>query len=210
MSRPIIRNVSPPLRLATVLTTIGYPPPVTKRRGLRDRFPHMLLSPTIVPPSETEGITAGPEQLLPTGAFPIALTETGNHIWFAWTLWVSILSGIHESPFRASSMAGYFDRKNGYAYFDRPLCSNKLFGQNVCPFSEDIQIGHTERTCRSPGSRDILEVQWAGIACQDTLSLHSGRPACPGTVCLSNMQGQNGRSSRTIIFMTKRNVPIQK
>ena len=62
-------------------------------------------------------------------------------------------------PFRASSMAGYFDRKNGYAYFDRPLCSNKLFGQNVCPFCEDIQIGHTERTCRSPGSRDILEVQ---------------------------------------------------
>lgn len=30
----------------------------------------MLLSPTIVPPSETEGITAGPELLLPTGAFP--------------------------------------------------------------------------------------------------------------------------------------------
>lgn len=148
--------------------------------------------------------------VLPTGAFPIALTETGNHIWFAWTLWVSILSGIHESPFWASSMAGYFDRKNSYAYFDRPLCSNKLFGQNVCPFCEDIQIGHTERTCRSPGSRDILEVQWAGIACQDTLSLQSGRPACPGTVCLSNMQGQNGRSSRTIIFMTKRNVPIQK
>lgn len=72
---------------------------------------------------------------------------------------MSILSEIHESPFRASSMAGYFDRKNGYAYFDRPLCSNKLFGQNVCPFCEDIQIGHTERTCRSPGSRDILEVQ---------------------------------------------------
>ena len=46
----------------------------------------MLLSPTIVPPSETEGITAGPELLLPTGAFPTALAETGNHIWFAWTL----------------------------------------------------------------------------------------------------------------------------
>lgn len=149
MSRPIIRNVSPPLRLATVLTTIGYPPPATKRRGLRDRFPHMLLSPTTVPPSETEGITAGPELLLPTGAFPIALTETGNHIWFAWTLWVSILSGIHESPFRASSMAGYFDRKNGYAYFDRPLCSNKLFGQTyvlfVRIFRSDTQKGHADR-----------------------------------------------------------------
>ena len=72
---------------------------------------------------------------------------------------MDILSGTYESPFRASSMAGYFDRKNGYAYFDRPLCSNKLSGQNVCPFCEDIQIGHTERTCRSPGSRDILEVQ---------------------------------------------------
>lgn len=40
--------------------------------------------------------------------------------------------------------------------------------------------------------------------------MHSGRPACPGTVCPSNMQGQNGRSSRTIIFMTKRNVLAQK
>ena len=45
----------------------------------------MLLSPTIVPPSETEGITAGPELLLPTGAFPTALAETGN-IRFAWKL----------------------------------------------------------------------------------------------------------------------------
>ena len=33
--------------------------------------------------------------------------------------------------------------------------------------------------------------------------MHSGRPACPGTVCPSNMQGQNGRSSRNVLAQKK-------
>lgn len=55
-----------------------------------------------------------------------------------------------------------------------------------------------------------MEVQGAGITCQDSLSLHAGRPTCPGTVCLSSMQGQNGRSSRTIIPETPFPGPYQK
>ena len=68
----------------------------------------MLLSPTIVPPSETEGITAGPELLLPTGAFP---NRSGGDrqsytfcmdimsVHFEWRLGQDILLGNQICPF---------------------------------------------------------------------------------------------------------------
>ena len=127
-----------------------YPPPATKRRGLRDRFPHMLLSPTIVPPSETEGITAGPELLLPTGAFPIALTETGNHIWFAWThcecpFWVEHMRVLFERLVWQDILTGKTAMHILIGHCAQTNCSDKTYVLFVRIFRSDTLKGHADR-----------------------------------------------------------------
>ena len=62
---------------------------------------------------------------------------------------MSILSGTYESPFRASSMAGYFDRKTAMhiliGHYAQTNCPDKTYVLFVRIFRSDTLKGHADR-----------------------------------------------------------------